>query len=192
MSEYPIIISNLNDFIFCPASIYFHGLDADTENITMQTPKQLNGTAAHEKTDAGEYSTSAYVLQGTVVYSEKYNLFGKIDTFHIKDGVLRERKKKVKIIYDGYRFQLYAQYFALKEMGYNVKKLVLYSMEDNKSYEISLPEHDEEAKEKFETLIERMQSFSLKGFRQENIEKCLNCIYEPLCSFSKSKTEELV
>ena len=27
MSESPIPISNLNDFIFCPVSIYFHGLD---------------------------------------------------------------------------------------------------------------------------------------------------------------------
>lgn len=26
-------VSFLNDFIFCPASIYFHMVDADTENF---------------------------------------------------------------------------------------------------------------------------------------------------------------
>ena len=76
MSEYPISISNLNDFIFCPASIYFHGLDYGTDNISYQSPKQLNGSASHKKIDAGEYSTSAHMLQGMTVYSEKYNLLG--------------------------------------------------------------------------------------------------------------------
>ena len=33
MSELPLSISNLNDFIFCPVSIYFHGLDSDTDKM---------------------------------------------------------------------------------------------------------------------------------------------------------------
>lgn len=38
--------------------------------------------------------------------------------------------------------QLYAQYFSMIEMGYEVKKLKFYSMEDNKMYPIKLPYDD--------------------------------------------------
>ena len=37
------------------------------------------------------------------------------------------------------KYQLYAQYFCLREMGYEVEKLKLYSLDDNKVYEIPLP-----------------------------------------------------
>ena len=57
MSENPIAISNLNDFIFCPVSIYFHSLDYDTEKMTYQNSDQLNGTAVHTTVDSGTYSS---------------------------------------------------------------------------------------------------------------------------------------
>ena len=187
MSEYSISISNLNDFVFCPASIYFHALDGGAEKLTYQSSAQLNGTAAHRTVDESAYTTSAHVLQGICVYTEKYDLFGKIDSFDVKSGVLRERKKKIRVVYDGYVFQLYAQCFALREMGYTVRGLALYSMEDNRTYPISLPEHDQPMLHRFCSLIDDMKAFSLDGFVQQNIEKCRCCIYEPLCSFSKCK-----
>ena len=91
MSEYPISISNLNDFIFCPVSIYFHSLDDETEKMTYQSEYQINGTSAHEKTDTGAYSTKKSMLQAIPVYSEKYNIMGKIDMFDCEKGVLTER-----------------------------------------------------------------------------------------------------
>lgn len=100
MSENPILISNLNDFVFCPVSIFFHALDEDKEEILMQDPVQLNGSAAHEKVDSAAYSTRKSMLQGIPVYCEKYNLIGKIDTFDSVKGILTERKKKIKMVYD--------------------------------------------------------------------------------------------
>lgn len=79
MSEQPLAISQLNDFIFCPA-------------------------------DSATYSTQKGMLQGISVYCEKYNLVGKIDVFDKKTGILTERKKKIKTVYDGYIYQIYAQY----------------------------------------------------------------------------------
>ncbi len=188
--ENPIQITWLNDFIFCPASIYFHMLDEDTDKMSYQESSQLNGSAAHEKSDNGAYSTSKNMLQGIFVYSEKYNLLGKIDTFDTVKGVLTERKKKIKNVFDGYIYQLYAQYFALSEMGYPVKEIRLYSMDDNKVYPISLPENDSVMMEKFENTISRINSFDVcKHFRQDNELKCRRCIYEPLCCFSALKGE---
>ncbi len=187
MNEYPITITNLNDFIFCPVSIYFHNLDSDTDKMQYQDECQINGTAAHSKSDSAVYSTKKSMLQGISIYCEEYNLFGKIDTFDISKGTLTERKKCIKNIYDGYVFQIYAQYFALTEMGYNVKQLCLYSMDNNKKYLIKLPSEDIDMLLKFENVIQDIKKFSMGNFVQENKEKCHKCIYEPLCSYSKEK-----
>ena len=187
MSENPILISNLNDFIFCPVSIYFHSLEEDAEKVLTQDSYQLNGSAAHEKVDSAAYSTRKSMLQGIPVYCEKYNLIGKIDTFDSAKGILTERKKKIKTVYDGYVFQLYAQYFALKEMGYTVRQMRLYSMDDNKVYPVEIPEDDPEMHMKFEKLLVDMDAFDFSAFRQENPQRCRFCIYEPMCSYSIKK-----
>lgn len=54
MSEQPLAISQLNNFIFCPVSIFFHSLE-DEENIMVQDSFQLNGTDAHKHSDSATY-----------------------------------------------------------------------------------------------------------------------------------------
>ena len=73
MSEQPLAISQLNDFIFCPASIFFHSLETE-ENIMVQDSFQLNGTNAHKHSDSATYSTEKSMLQGVSVYCEKYKM----------------------------------------------------------------------------------------------------------------------
>ena len=187
--ENPLSITTLNDFIFCPASIYFHSIDGAADTLTYQDEYQINGSASHEKTDSGEYSDKKSVLQAIYVYCEKYGLYGKIDTFDIETGFLTERKKNIQHIYDGYIFQLYAQYFALCEMGYEVKRIRLYSYDENKMHTIPLPEDDPEMLKKFEQTIKDISTFTFDGFTQSNSLKCQKCIYEPMCSFSKVEEE---
>ena len=181
MSEHPVSITSLNDYIFCPASIYFHALDEGTEKLTYQSTYQINGSVAHQKPDEAGYSTRKDVWQGREVYCEKYDLIGKIDVYFRFDKKLVERKKLIKQVYDGYVFQLYAQYFALQELGENVETLILHSLDDNRSYQIKLPGQDEETLQKFETTIQSLKSFSFESFVQENSEKCKHCIYNPMC-----------
>lgn len=176
-----ILITQLNDFIFCPASIYFHMLYGDTSRILFQSEKQINGTASHEAIDNRTYSSRKDIYMGMDVYCEKYGLVGKIDMYDADKKILVERKRTVKIIYDGYIFQVYAQYFALREMGYEVHSIVIHSMTDNKNYHILLPEQDSIMFEKFENTINAIHNFKLENFIQENKEKCKNCIYEPAC-----------
>ncbi len=57
-----IIISNLNDFIFCPASIYFHKLYGSQDNLTYQSSYQINGSKAHESVDNSSYSTKKSII----------------------------------------------------------------------------------------------------------------------------------
>lgn len=176
-----ISLSQLNDFIFCPISIYFHNLYGQQEKYLYQTTKQVNGTAAHSAVDHSHYSSKASILTGIGVHCEQYGLVGKIDVFDMETGILTERKKKIIKIYDGYIFQLYGQYFALKEMGYDVKAIRFHSKDDNKNYAIPLPDENEELLASFEKTINNIRTFDMNTFVQTNIEKCKNCIYEPAC-----------
>ncbi|HIW21949.1 MAG TPA: type V CRISPR-associated protein Cas4 [Candidatus Dorea intestinavium] len=183
-----ISASSLNDFIFCPVSVYYHRLYDDMNTMSFQNTDQINGTYAHKSVDENKYSTDKNILTSISAYSEKYNIICKIDIFDGKTKKLRERKRQIQTIYDGYIFQLYAQYFAIKEMGYEVDKLELYSMTDNKGYKVPLPEEDKEMFIKFENIIEDMKAFNLHNFTQDNAKKCLRCIYEPACD--RSLTEK--
>ena len=179
-------ISYLNDFIFCPRSIYFHQLYGRVNQRVYHTPAQTQGKAAHKAIDTQRYTTSKAVLQGMEVYSEKYRLGGKIDTYDSKKQLLVERKKKIKVLYDGYYYQLYAQYHCLTEMGYKVKKLKFYSMDDNKSYPVKKPEDDPHRQQAFEKLIKRMRAFNLDAPFKANANKCKHCIYSNLCDASRA------
>lgn len=182
--EETILISYLNDFIYCPISIYFHKLYGDRDKILYQREAQLSGTKAHKSMDENKYSTSKNILQGIEVYTEKYNIIGKIDMYNKKEKTLIEKKNHIEKIYDGYVFQLYAQYFALKEMGFDVQKIQFYSIKDNKTYNVQLPEKDIQMFEKFENLIKDIRKFDMHKFKQDNTKKCRNCIYEPACDRS--------
>lgn len=179
--EEPIPATCLNDFVFCPASIYFHRFYDGMDNMAFQRKDQINGTVAHHAIDNNRYSTSRDVITSLESYSEKFNLICKIDSFNARTGTLVERKKRVKQIYDGYIFQMYAQYFCMIENGYNVEKLQIYSMDDNKTYKIRLPNDDPEMFAKFKNVIEQIMYFDLESFVQTNAEKCRHCIYEPAC-----------
>ena len=51
-----ILITQLNDFIFCPVSIYFHNLYGNMDKMLFQSKYQINGTNAHKAVDYNKYS----------------------------------------------------------------------------------------------------------------------------------------
>jgi len=179
-----ITLSYLNDFIFCPRSIYFHQLYSIYNEQNYKQKPQIAGTEAHVSIDNNTYSSKSSILQGTEVYCDKYNIVGKIDVFDISTGRLTERKKSIKLIYDGYIFQVYAQYFALTEMGYNVKEIIIHDISHNKNFKVLLPIENDIMFQKFESLIIQIQNYQLNGTFYPNLEKCSNCIYSPLCDKS--------
>ncbi|MDX9714147.1 MAG: type V CRISPR-associated protein Cas4 [Dissulfurispiraceae bacterium] len=179
-----IPISFLNDYIFCPRSIYFHQLYGKLDTQLYQQKPQISGKAAHAAIDGKTYSTRRNILQGVEIYSERYGICGKIDTFDVDIGKLVERKRQIKTIYDGYIFQVYAQYHALVEMGYKVKTIDLYDISHNKSHAVALPESCPEMQQKFEELIDKINRFDMYASDFcPNQSKCSNCIYSNLCDY---------
>lgn len=180
-----LTMTQINDFIFCPRSIYFHNIYRENTDAEYYRQKpQKRGLAAHAAIDAGTYSSSADILTGTMVYCEKYRLLGRIDIFNTKTGTLTERKFSITAVYDGFVFQLYAQMFALQEMGYAVKSLRLYSSKDNKLYDVALPDAAEISR--FEQTLLKLRTFSLSENFTCNPRKCENCIYSALCDIAPS------
>lgn len=78
-----IPISYINDFTFCPASIYFHGLMDGSDKMLYQSKYQIEGTASHHTVDNRAYSTKKDILQGMHVCSIKYGLIPRLT--HIAD-----------------------------------------------------------------------------------------------------------
>jgi len=179
-----IPISFLNDFIFCPRSIYFHQLYGRSSESIYHTTDQSEGKAAHKSVDTKTYTTSKKVLQTIEIHSYRFGLGGKIDTFDMDKKLLTERKKKIKVIYDGYIYQLYAQYHCLIDMGYEVESIRLYSMDDNKIYPIKLPSEDKSRQKQFEKLLQNIRSFDLTKPFAINPNKCNRCVYRHMCDVS--------
>jgi len=179
-----IQISKINDFIFCPYSLFFHSVYESFDSRVYHRDPQAVGKIRHENIDEGRYSTAKKYLQGTTVYNEEMRIIGKIDIYDIERQSLIERKNKIKKVYDGFRYQLYAQYFCLIEMGMPVKQIFLHSLSDNKRINLSLP--DENDKNKLIALLSQMRNFKVDVniLLRPNKNKCLQCIYSELCYYA--------
>lgn len=186
MEDY-ISISMLNDFIFCPYSIYLHNvyMGAD-EGIYHATP-QTKGRVAHETIDSKLYSTRKADIVSLSVYSESLKIVGKIDLYHQDKKMLIERKYQLKQIFRGQIYQLWAQYFCMIEMGYEVDKLAFYEMSTNKMHPIELPY--EQGRMELEAFIIKFKHFDPDISIPINSNKCIHCIYCNLCD--KTNTDNV-
>jgi CRISPR-associated exonuclease Cas4 len=140
---------------------------------------QVAGNIAHENIDRQKYSSSKRYIQSMPLYSEKYKLIGKLDIYDTKTKSIIERKNKIKVIYDGYKYQLYAQYFCLIERGYDVKHLYLHSLTDNKRYLVPLPKGQE--LKNFESTLNKIWRYTVNPQKHQIPKaKLENCIYRNL------------
>lgn len=186
MQDY-ISISTLNDFIFCPYSIYLHNVYmGGYEDLVHATP-QTQGKAAHESIDEKKYSSRKDEITALSVYSNELGIMGKIDIYKAKEKLLIERKYQLQNIYQGQIYQLWGQYFCMVEMGYEINKLAFYAISTNKMFTIDIP--TTENKKELQDFIIRFKSYDPQSNIQLNINKCRHCIYCNLCD--KTNTDNV-
>jgi len=173
-----IQISKINDFLYCPLSLYLHSIYENFDQKGYHEVAQVAGKLAHENIENQTYSSATRFLQGLDVYCDKYGIAGKIDVYDQKEKALIERKNKLKEIFLGYKYQLYAEMFCMQEMGYEVKKLFLHSLSDNKRYPIDLPNNDETAD--FNQTLKQMLNFGPADIAAHKCPHCQHNIYSPL------------
>ncbi|MCE2615801.1 type V CRISPR-associated protein Cas4 [Phocaeicola oris] len=184
MQDY-ISISTLNDFIFCPYSIYLHNIYMDTDETMYHAIPQTKGKIAHEPTDHKTSSNRSDVILSLPVYSERFHIMGKIDVYKRKEKILIERKYNLKKIYRGQIYQLWAQMFCLLEMGYEVNAIAFYEISTNKMIPVEIPTKVQERE--FEDFINQFQTYDPSLPISINPNKCTHCIYCNLCDKTNSE-----
>ena len=180
-------ITYLNDFVFCPYSLYLHRVFDENEEVVYSAMPQQKGKSVHGHVDSRPPKSKGGVLKGIYVISTKLGVYGKIDTFYTENGKLIESKYSIKTLYQGYYYQLWAQYFAMVEMGYQVNEMAFFSIRDRKSFPVKLPEKKEyvELKDHIKEIIQ----YDFEAKLQVNPAKCTHCIYAALCD--KTSTDHV-
>ena len=177
-----IRISTLNDFVFCPKSIYYHELYQKYNTSMYHEQAQVVGSLDHMVIDSKTYSTSKNTIQWIDVFCGQYQLCWKIDLYLADTHTLIERKSKVHQIYPWQILQLRAQYFCMIEMWHRIDSIKLYSLQDNTSYPINIP-WAKEIKE-FEDMLIQYRAFRPdQDWFEQNPKKCAKCIYKELCDY---------
>ena len=177
MEQY-IRITNINDFLFCPRSLYLHSIYENFNTSLYHQEPQVLGTQIHAAVDDRRYSTSKHILQGLSVYSAEYGIMGKIDIYDARKMALTERKTQVKVMHEGYKLQLHAQYVCLKEMGHEVLFMYVYSAKDNKRHAVLPPTQKELARLK--SILNQMRHVTPDTLRSHSCKRCESHIYEAL------------
>lgn len=169
-----IPLSTLNDFIFCPYSIYLHSVYMEADEDIYKALPQTKGTIAHQGIDKKKSSTKKGDIMSLPVFSDTFGISGKIDIYKSDKRLLIERKNNLKQIFRGQIYQLWGQYFCMIEMGYEVEKLAFYEISTNKLINVELP--GEEGKKEL---------LSLFDVDSENITKFGNAIHrdQPIVYF---------
>ena len=184
MTDY-IPLSMLNDFLFCPYSIYLHNVYMEAAEDVYKATPQTQGTIVHEGVDKKQGSTRKADIMSLPVYSDAFGIAGKIDIYKQDHRLLIERKNHLKHIYLGQIYQLWGQYFCMKEMGYEVEHLAFYEISTNKMTRVELPTEKEQTEfldfiQKFKTYDPSSTAFNV------NPNKCVHCIYSNLCDKTSS------
>lgn len=179
MEDY-IHISTLNDFVFCPYTIYLQGVYMDTDEGQYKAMPQTQGKVAHQTTDKKTASNRSDDILSLPVYSEEYGLMGKIDVYKRKEKKLIERKYQLRQIFQGQIYQLWAQMLCLQEMGECVESLAFYETSTNKMIPVVMPTKDD--LQRFKKFLQQFRSFNPDNTPFPiNHNKCIHCVYCNLC-----------
>lgn len=175
-----IEISTLNDFSFCPYSIYLHNVyKGASEDIYYAAP-QIQGRYSHCNVDSGRVARNEGDVSGMSVISHRYGLVGKIDVYKASAAQLIERKRNIATVYQGQLYQLWAQMLCMEEMGYVVKSMGFYDVSTRKLTPVNLPNDHDLAE--FELFLNRYRNYDPYRDRIVTVRaKCLHCIYCNLC-----------
>jgi CRISPR-associated exonuclease Cas4 len=160
-------------------------MEAD-ENLYHATP-QIRGRNAHESVDNKTASVKNGDMLSLPVFSDELGIMGKIDVYRYAKKLLVERKYQLKQIFSGQIYQLWAQYFCMIEMGYEVSQLAFYEISTNKMIPAAMPQ--EAGKQELISLIHNFKNYNPTDSITVNPNKCAHCIYCNLCD--KTNTDNV-
>jgi len=154
------------------------------EDLVHAAP-QTQGKASHETIEQKKYSSRKADISALSVFCDELGIKGKIDIYKGNEKLLIERKHKLAKIYQGQIYQLWAQYFCMIEMGYEVEKLAFYAISTNTTFPVDIPK--EAQKQELKNFIQQFKNYNPSQEISVNINKCAHCIYCNLCDKTDSE-----
>lgn len=180
-----IPLSALNDFVFCPYSIYLHNVYAESDDDLYKATPQVKGTIVHTGVDSKSGSTKSSNIMSLNVYCDELGISGKIDVFKQDKHLLIERKRNISRIFRGQIYQLWGQYFCMREMGYEVDHLAFYEISTNRMISVEKP--NELGKQELVGFIQSFKHYNpIATPLSINPNKCSHCIYCNICDKTES------
>ena len=185
-----VSFSELNDFLFCPQSLYLHTLYKNYKsNIYHDTP-QADGKAAHETIDQNTYNRAGWET-GVWLCSPSHMIYGRCDLYNPSTGELVERKRTIKKVYEGQRMQAWAQAICLMDMQRSVTSITLHSLTDNVRHKLPIP--DDLITSRVNLLVQEIQAYKANYNANVSVSvsdtRCRRCIYAPLCPVANLKSQ---
>jgi CRISPR-associated exonuclease Cas4 len=176
-----IVISALNQYVFCPrrcALMHIDGIWADNEHTTL-------GSLLHNHTDTSGYETDGDVklLRALPLYSLRYGLTGKADIVEVRGGVPLpvEYKKGRRRQFDNDDIQLCAQAFCLEEMfGVSVPEGAIYHATSKRRRKVLFAAALRQETEQTITAVRRLL-VSVRVPPAELKPRCSGCSLRPMC-----------
>ena len=152
----------------------------DTDEFFYKATPQIAGTIAHVKTELYTATKQSKDILSLQVYSDELGVVGEIDVYKLDKKQLIERKNTLKVIFRGQLYQLWAQYFCMVEMGYEIESMAFHEISTGKLIPINIPK-DKEKQELKDFIKKYVNYVPDKDIIPINKNKCLHCIYCNLC-----------
>lgn len=93
-----ISISTLNDYIFCPYSIYLHQVYMDTDEDMYQAKPQTRGRNAHEPVDTKSTSSKKSIIESLPILSHELGIYGNVEQ-HSPERLRHSANRKIRQCY---------------------------------------------------------------------------------------------
>lgn len=151
----------------------------DTDEDLYHALPQTMGKISHESVEDKRYSTKKSDVMALSVVSERLGVVGKIDLYKSDRKLLIERKYRMKNIFRGQLYQLWAEYYCMVEQGYEVIHLAFYEISTNKMIPVSVPGPLEEME--LISVLSDYRNYYPGAPLNISHNKCLHCIYSNLC-----------
>ncbi len=159
----------------------------DTDKGLYHATPQTKGVVAHEQLDDRIEQELPDDLYGLAVYSDRLGVMGKIDHYNVSAKRLIEYKNNLKQIFRGQLYQLWAQYFCMIEMGFEINAIGFYELSSGRFIPVDLPDSVEW--NELNQFIARFKNYNPEDSLKVNVNKCIHCIYCNLCD--KSEVENV-